>query len=155
MISPVGNPIIMIDRFGERIRNFKKESHLGVDLRAAMDEPIYAPEIMKIIRHGTGDTFGEHFIVAVGQDSGFIYKFMHVGLVELIKDNFWIAEGTVFAKSDMSGTTAAHLHFEIWPAGSDGHGKIVYDPEAVFFNQKLGIEFEPYIENGNKRWKVK
>lgn len=155
MRSPVAEPIIITSLFGERTRNGKKEFHSGIDLRAAIGDPIYAPEIMKILRHGTGYSFGENFIVAEGKESKYVYKFMHVGIVALINDNEMIAEGTVFAKSDGSGTDAPHLHFEVWPEGSAGHGKIIYDPEAVFYNQKLGIEFVIYHEGNKIRWKVK
>jgi murein DD-endopeptidase MepM/ murein hydrolase activator NlpD len=104
--------------FGERVLNGVKQFHPGVDLRAPEGANIYAPEKIKILRTGTGTVFGEHFTVAEGLDSGLVFKFMHCQFLTRAGDEY--NEGDVIAKSDCSGTTAFHLHFEVWPKDSQG-----------------------------------
>ena len=139
MRPPVEPQVVMTSKFGQR----ENEFHNGIDLRAIVGAPIYAPEEMRILRHGTGQTYGEHFVVANG---ALLYKFMHCALVNGLKDGDVVAEGTVIAKSDSSGTNAAHLHFETWK-----NGKAV-DPEQAFFNDLLHQEFYPYMEGDKQRW---
>ena len=152
MRAPTEPQVVMTSKFGLRTINGKEDFHPGVDLRAPMGEPIYAPEQMKILRHGKGEKYGENFIVAEGS---LVYKFMHVELVNGLKDGDIVAEGTVIAKSDCSGTDAAHLHFETWPKGSSGWAGKAEDPEEFFFQCLLGQEFYLYMEGYNKRWYLK
>lgn len=143
MRPPVDDQVIMTCKYGERVRNGNTEDHNGIDLRAPIGALIYAPEIMTIKRFGKGAKFGENFIVAEGS---LLYKFMHCKIVNGINAGDKIAEGTIFAKSDGSGTNAPHLHFETW------HWNTVCDPEEWFFNKLLQREFYPYMEGDLQRW---
>jgi murein DD-endopeptidase MepM/ murein hydrolase activator NlpD len=115
--------------FGERVLNGEKQFHPGIDLRCPKDAPVYAPEKIKILRTGKGPTFGEHFTVAEGLDTGAVFKFMHCMHATDIMPEAIIDEGEVIATSDCSGTTAYHLHFEVWPKGSQGYTGKPIDPE--------------------------
>jgi murein DD-endopeptidase MepM/ murein hydrolase activator NlpD len=149
MRPPVEPQVVMTSKFGVRTLNGKKQFHPGIDLRAIVDAPIYAPEQMKIIRHGKGNVYGENFVVAEGT---LLYKFMHCKLVNGLKAGDIVAEGTVIAKSDSSGTSASHLHFETWIKDTKEKAGKAIDPEEYFFNRLLGKEFYPYMEGDKQRW---
>jgi murein DD-endopeptidase MepM/ murein hydrolase activator NlpD len=111
-----------------------KQFHPGVDLRATLSVSIFAPERIKILRTGTGQIYGEHFSVAEGLDSGFVFKFMHCKWNDSVLAGVEFAEGEIIAHSDCSGTDAAHLHFEVWPKGSLGWSGAPMDPVVNYLN---------------------
>lgn len=89
----------------------KDKKHSGVDLRAGIGTPVYAPAEGVVRSAGWMKGYGR--IVIIDHDNGYSTRFAHLDeyLVE-IGDR--VAKGEIIAKSGNSGrSTGPHLHYEI------------------------------------------
>jgi len=112
--SPIKNPSIS-SRFGYRIHPItkKKKFHRGLDFRARVNTPIYAPAdgIVKYVQPNNIGSFGR--LVVISHGYGFETKFAHLNKTK-VKVGDAILKGDMIALSGNSGrSTGAHLHYEI------------------------------------------
>lgn len=85
--------------------------HTGIDLRASMRTPVYAPEGGKVRLAGWINGYGNTVIIDHGY--GYSTLFGHLDSIN-VKNGQKIKKGTLIAKSGNTGrSTGPHLHYEI------------------------------------------
>lgn len=95
------------------ITQLYSDTHKAIDIRNYNGMYIYAPETIKIIRNSVQngvDKYGNHYIVAVGLDTGHFLRFIHNEPFVLNDDS--IPKGFIIGKTIIGGNALqAHLHF--------------------------------------------
>jgi len=145
---------IVVSPFGVRTRKGRTEFHPGIDIRVvdkALQKPAVSPvcavEDMRILRRGTGERYGEGFIVAHGR-SGYVWKYIHVDYSKMAA-GMELLEGDVIGTPNYSGTTSLHLHFEMW----DERGN--EDRRALGTNPKKLVDpVEKFLKEYDIKWEM-
>lgn len=89
----------------------KDKKHSGVDLRAGIGTPVYAPS--EGIVRSAGWMRGYGRIVIIDHDNGYSTRFAHLDEY-LVEMGDRVSKGELIAKSGNSGrSTGPHLHYEI------------------------------------------
>jgi murein DD-endopeptidase MepM/ murein hydrolase activator NlpD len=90
-----------------------KPGHMGVDLRAAVGTPLYAPEagVVQLLRGQRAGLYIE-LTTATG-----VHKFMHLSEFK-VPNGAQVQAGNIIALTGNTGvTTGPHLHWELWVDG--------------------------------------
>lgn len=109
---PIKNKTIT-SPFGVRIHPVtgKKIDHDGVDLRAKVNTPVYAPYSGIVTYAGWMRGYGK--IIIIDHGKGYITKYAHLNSW-LVKKGKKISKGQIIAKTGNTGlSTGPHLHYEI------------------------------------------
>lgn len=96
--------------------------HYGIDLRAAMDTPVYASArgtVTWYTKPNGGGSFGR--VIELHHGEGFTTIYAHMNKV-LVASGDHVEKGDLIGYSGNSGTSSPHLHFEI------RHKGIAYNP---------------------------
>ena len=102
--SPYGD---IVDPFSNQ-----RSWHAGVDIKAKLGAPIYAPAAGKIIYTGKKDGYG--YTVDMKLEDGTKLRFAQLQKMA-VKKGDWVEGGKMVGKVGSSGrSTGAHLHFEVW-----------------------------------------
>lgn len=115
---PIGEPREFTDTWGAARSGGR--THLGVDMLAPMDTPIYAYEDGTIARVGS-NTLGGNTISLDGA-SGDQYYYAHLSrYVDGLAAGQQVAAGEQIGFTGDTGNAAGtpHLHFEVHPGGGD------------------------------------
>ena len=89
----------------------RKILHTGVDLKASMNTPVYAPYSGVVTYAGWMNGYGK--IIIIDHGNNYETRFAHLNRI-LIKKGQKINRGKVIAKSGKTGrVTGPHLHYEI------------------------------------------
>lgn len=89
----------------------EEKKHSGVDLRAGIGTPVYAPSQGVVRSAGWMRGYGR--IVIIDHDNGYSTRFAHLDEY-LVEMGDRVAKGELIAKSGNSGrSTGPHLHYEI------------------------------------------
>lgn len=104
------------EKFGWRINPIlkSKEFHKGIDLRAKLNTPVYAPAdgVVEYVGFHKGSGFGNMLIVR--HNFGFQTQFAHLSSKEVVKEAQFVKKGDLIAYTGNSGmSTGPHLHYEI------------------------------------------
>src|SRR3990167_10404400 len=112
MRSPINGTLTITNPFGEPGYGvFGK--HAGVDLRAAVGTPVYAPATGVV----TENYIGTSGIKVLGVEiNGRWHRFLHLNDVVVKSGSF--AEGQLIAHSGNTGNVAAHLHWDVRTKGT-------------------------------------
>jgi len=115
---PSGSPIKysgVTSGFGYRIHPTlnSKELHRGVDLKAAMDTPVYATADGIVEWAGFHEKSGFGHLVILQHNYGFRAYFAHLNKI-VIKSGSFVKKGDLIAYTGNSGMSSGpHLHYEI------------------------------------------
>ena len=102
------------------------EFHPGIDIKAAMGDPVTASAGGSIIYSGKQSGYGN--IVIIDHDKGLCTVYAHLSEI-LIEPGSVVTEGQVIGRVGMSGnSTGPHLHFEV-RAGGKAVDPIGYLPD--------------------------
>lgn len=121
------NKIKITSFFGSRADPFTKQLsfHNGIDLAAALGEPVYATRNGWVSECGYNDILGNYVIIDHEQNYQTVYG--HLQKI-LIKKGQKVTTGTQVGTIGMTGkTTGPHLHFEIRKNGKP------LDPSSLLF----------------------
>lgn len=91
----------------------KKEFHQGVDLRADIGTPIYAPAdgVIEFAGYNNG---GFGYLVIIEHNFGFKTRFAHMSRKDVVKEGEFVKKGDLIGYSGNTGlSTGPHLHYEI------------------------------------------
>lgn len=91
----------------------KKEFHQGVDLRADIGTPIYAPAdgVIEFAGYNNG---GFGYLVIIEHNFGFKTRFAHMSRKDVVKEGEFVKKGDSIGYSGNTGlSTGPHLHYEI------------------------------------------
>ncbi len=92
----------------------RKQFHPGVDLRAPVGTPIYAPADGVVEFAGYNATNGFGYVVIIEHNFGFKSRFAHMSRKDVVKEGEFIKKGTLIGYSGNTGlSTGPHLHYEI------------------------------------------
>ncbi len=117
-LIPNGSPIAykgITSKFGYRIHPtlHKKEFHRGVDLKAAMRTPVYAPADGIVEYAGRHKRSGFGRLVIVNHAFGFKTFYGHLNKV-VVKSKQFVQKGELIAYTGNAGlSNGPHLHYEI------------------------------------------
>lgn len=115
---PSGSPVRyngVTSSFGYRIHPTlnSKELHRGIDMKAAMDTPVYATADGIVEWAGFHDKSGFGNLVILQHNYGFRAYFAHLNKV-VIKSGSFVKKGDLIAYTGNSGMSSGpHLHYEI------------------------------------------
>ncbi|MGE4419606.1 MAG: M23 family metallopeptidase [Sulfurimonas sp.] len=115
---PSGSPIIyngLTSSFGYRIHPTlnSKELHRGIDMKAAMDTPVYATADGIVEWAGFHEKSGFGNLIILQHNYGFRSYFAHLNKI-VIKSGSFIKKGDLIAYTGNSGMSSGpHLHYEI------------------------------------------
>lgn len=112
-IQPSGIPALNPLKKMISTQDFKGWQHQGVDLRATVGTPIYAPEdgVVKLLKGYRAGLYIE-LTTATG-----LHRFMHLSTYS-VKDGAQITAGTELGLTGNTGiSTGPHLHWEYWING--------------------------------------
>jgi len=121
----------------------KRDHHTGIDFRAAIGTPVYAPDDGIVIgRGGQKDAIGGFYVsiqVREGDEGWIVYN----GHLSKIKVKLYqkVKKGQVIALSGDSGRVAPHLHHGIMPITFTGKGK--WDYYATYKGNGLCAKVDP------------
>lgn len=91
----------------------KKEFHQGVDLRADIGTPIYAPAD-GVIEFAGYNNSGFGYLVIIEHNFGFKTRFAHMSRKDVVKEGDFVKKGDLIGYSGNTGlSTGPHLHYEI------------------------------------------
>lgn len=91
----------------------KKEFHQGVDLRADIGTPIYAPAD-GVIEFAGYNNSGFGYLVIIEHNFGFKTRFAHMSRKDVVKEGEFVKKGDLIGYSGNTGlSTGPHLHYEI------------------------------------------
>lgn len=99
--------------FGKRFHPVLKKYilHAGVDLRAAVGVPIYAPKDGKITYAGWMGGYGK--LIKLKHSGGYSTRYGHLSKI-YVKNGQYIKKGQLIGKTGSTGrVTGPHLHYEI------------------------------------------
>ncbi len=117
-LIPNGSPITykgITSKFGWRIHPTlkKKEFHRGLDMRAKMNTPVYAPADGIVEWAGFHKSSGFGNLVIIQHSYGFRTNFGHLNKI-VVKSRQFVRKGTLIAYTGNSGMSSGpHLHYEI------------------------------------------
>jgi len=117
-LIPSGSPIKytgITSKFGWRQHPIlkKKEFHRGIDLRAKMNTPVYAPADGIVEWAGFHKKSGFGNLVILQHSYGFRTNFGHLNKI-VVKSRQFVRKGTLIAYTGNSGlSNGPHLHYEI------------------------------------------
>ena len=117
-LIPSGSPIPykgITSKFGWRIHPTlnKKEFHRGLDMRAKMNTPVYAPADGIVEWAGYHKSSGFGNLVILQHSYGFRTNFGHLNKI-VVKSRQFVRKGTLIAYTGNSGlSNGPHLHYEI------------------------------------------
>jgi len=133
MRAPINEPIIVTNPFGEPGYGvFGK--HAGVDLRASVGTPIYAPTDGYVTENYVG-TSG--IIVLGARIAELEHRFLHLSKIVVKSGSF--KEGQLIAYSGNTGNVAAHLHWDVRKPGTAwNHAFSDYINPLSLLNQSQG-----------------
>ncbi|RAZ51464.1 peptidoglycan DD-metalloendopeptidase family protein [Campylobacter hyointestinalis] len=91
----------------------KKEFHPGIDLRADIGTPIYAPAD-GVIEFAGYNNSGFGYLVIIEHNFGFKTRFAHMSRKDVVKEGDFVKKGDLIGYSGNTGlSTGPHLHYEI------------------------------------------
>lgn len=91
----------------------KNEFHQGVDLRADIGTPIYAPAD-GVIEFAGYNNSGFGYLVIIEHNFGFKTRFAHMSRKDVVKEGEFVKKGDLIGYSGNTGlSTGPHLHYEI------------------------------------------
>ncbi|WP_319370710.1 M23 family metallopeptidase [uncultured Ilyobacter sp.] len=99
--------------FGVRVHPItgKETTHEGVDLRAKMNTPVYAPYSGIVTYAGWMSGYGK--VVVIDHGNGYQSRYAHLNRW-MVKDRQEISKGEIIGKTGNTGlSTGPHLHYEI------------------------------------------
>ena len=117
-LIPSGSPIKykgITSKFGYRIHPTlkRKEFHRGLDMRAKMNTPVYAPADGIVEWAGFHKSSGFGNLVILQHSYGFRTNFGHLNKI-VVKSRQFVKKGTLIAYTGNSGLSSGpHLHYEI------------------------------------------
>jgi murein DD-endopeptidase MepM/ murein hydrolase activator NlpD len=117
-LVPNGSPIEnkgITSKFGYRIHPTlkKKEFHRGVDMRAKMNTPVYAPADAIVEWSGMHKRSGFGRLVILEHSYGFKTYYGHLKKT-VVKSGTFVKKGTLIAYTGNSGmSNGPHLHYEV------------------------------------------
>jgi len=117
-LIPSGSPINykgITSKFGYRIHPTlkRKEFHRGLDMRAKMNTPVYAPADGIVEWAGFHKSSGFGNLVILQHSYGFRTNFGHLNKI-VVKSRQFVKKGTLIAYTGNSGLSSGpHLHYEI------------------------------------------
>jgi len=117
-LIPNGSPIKyagITSKFGNRIHPTlkRKEFHRGLDMRAKMNTPVYAPADGIVEWAGFHKSSGFGNLVILQHSYGFRTNFGHLNKI-VVKSRQFVKKGTLIAYTGNSGLSSGpHLHYEI------------------------------------------
>jgi len=117
-LIPSGSPIKytgITSKYGWRKHPIlkKKEFHRGIDLRAKMNTPVYAPADGIVEWAGFHKKSGFGNLVILQHSYGFRTNFGHLNKI-VVKSRQFVRKGTLIAYTGNSGlSNGPHLHYEI------------------------------------------
>jgi murein DD-endopeptidase MepM/ murein hydrolase activator NlpD len=100
------------------ITQMYKPEHKAIDLRNYENYLVFTPENIIIIYNSIQDgldKYGNHYIVAKGQESNYYLYFVHTLPAVTIHNNVKITMNEIIGRTDTSTGNArgAHLHFAV------------------------------------------
>lgn len=91
----------------------KREFHPGIDLRADIGTPIYAPAD-GVIEFAGYNNSGFGYLVIIEHNFGFKTRFAHMSRKDVVKEGDFVKKGDLIGYSGNTGlSTGPHLHYEI------------------------------------------
>ena len=117
-IIPNGSPVVykgVTSKFGWREHPTlkRRENHRGLDMRARMNTPVYAPADGIVEWAGFHKSSGFGNLVILQHSYGFRTSFGHLNKI-VVKSRQFVRKGTLIAYTGNSGMSSGpHLHYEI------------------------------------------
>jgi len=117
-IIPNGSPVVykgITSKFGWREHPTlkRRENHRGLDMRARMNTPVYAPADGIVEWAGFHKSSGFGNLVILQHSYGFRTSFGHLNKI-VVKSRQFVRKGTLIAYTGNSGMSSGpHLHYEI------------------------------------------
>lgn len=105
-------------RYGTRVHPVtkKRTTHHGVDLKAAMNTPVYAPYEGVVTYSGWMNGYGK--IIIIDHGGGYTTRYAHLNRW-IVNKGTTVKKGQLIAKTGNTGlSTGPHLHYEIRKNGS-------------------------------------
>ncbi|WP_086296081.1 M23 family metallopeptidase [Campylobacter devanensis] len=102
--------------FGWRIHPVLGHKHLhqGIDLRAPIGTPVYAPADGVVQVAGFNVVGGYGYLVVLEHNFGFKTRFAHLSRKDVVKEGQFVKKGDLIGYSGNTGiSTGPHLHYEI------------------------------------------
>lgn len=102
--------------FGWRIHPVLGHRHLhqGIDLRAPIGTPVYAPADGVVQVAGFNVVGGYGYLVVLEHNFGFKTRFAHLSRKDVVKEGQFVKKGELIGYSGNTGiSTGPHLHYEI------------------------------------------
>lgn len=92
----------------------KRHLHQGIDLRAPIGTPIYAPADGVVQVAGFNVISGYGYLVVLEHNFGFKTRFAHLSRRDVVKEGQFVKKGDLIGYSGNTGiSTGPHLHYEI------------------------------------------
>jgi murein DD-endopeptidase MepM/ murein hydrolase activator NlpD len=92
----------------------KREFHRGIDLRAKVGTPIYAPADGVVEFAGYHKSSGFGYLVILNHNYGFKTNFAHLDKKMVVKTGEFVKKGQLIGYTGNSGlSTGPHLHYEV------------------------------------------
>ncbi|WP_086235914.1 M23 family metallopeptidase [Campylobacter devanensis] len=121
LFSMIPNGKVMEDggvtaSFGWRIHPVLGHRHLhqGIDLRAPIGTPVYAPADGVVQVAGFNIVSGYGYLVVLEHNFGFKTRFAHLSRKDVVKEGQFVKKGDLIGYSGNTGiSTGPHLHYEI------------------------------------------
>ena len=110
--------ISVSSRYGRRVHpvSGKRTTHHGVDLKAPMNTPVYAPASGVVTYSGWMTGYGK--IVIIDHGKGYTTRYAHLNRW-IVGKGSKVRKGQLIAKTGSTGiSTGPHLHYEIRKNGS-------------------------------------
>lgn len=91
-----------------------KHLHQGIDLRAPIGTPVYAPADGVVQVAGFNVVGGYGYLVVLEHNFGFKTRFAHLSRKDVVKEGQFVKKGDLIGYSGNTGiSTGPHLHYEI------------------------------------------
>ena len=88
--------------------------HQGIDLRAPIGTPVYAPADGVVQVAGFNVVSGYGYLVVIEHNFGFKTRFAHLSKKDVVKEGQFVKKGDLIGYSGNTGvSTGPHLHYEI------------------------------------------
>jgi murein DD-endopeptidase MepM/ murein hydrolase activator NlpD len=92
----------------------KREFHRGIDLRAKIGTPIYAPADGVVEYAGYHKESGFGYLVILNHNFGFKTNYAHMNKKMVVKSGEFVQKGQLIGYTGNSGlSTGPHLHYEV------------------------------------------
>lgn len=122
-------------KFGNRVRNGKVEFHNGVDLRADMKTPLYAPKAGIVNTSYKDKADGNR--ITIKTKHGYIYGMSHLDSRSVTKTGAAVSQGALLGYSGNTGMSdAPHLHLTL-----RNKNYVFVDPTTGYLD--LNLIFKP------------